>query len=644
MNKFYLCVASLSLLLATTANATEIGYAKDKINRSYTFRLGSSETQGQAIRLSASKLSALKGKSIDAAEFVVGSKNTNDKTMHVFITTSLDGEPIAEGTLTITKALSKLKWTLDKPYTITGNEENLYIGYTAEIKSNYKMLIADGSYDIRGCNYAIKDGEWVDTYGTNQGSAHIYINVDGAPDYADVIMGKSNFDGYFKAGDDSDISARFINAGTVAINSFDADVTVGTATRRQHFENLNIAPKDAYSFKLDGINSSEEGNQNVEVYIQNVNNDVNTDPDLSDNLSSGNIFFYPHNMERSLLVEGFTGQDCPNCPNGHLVINNAIALAKQDLQDSIVEVSHHAGYYPDIFTMAEDDAYRFYYGNPSSTFAPAVMVNRNPDSSVSSFPVVNTVLADVYQLMYHASQSKPYVSLNLETSLDENTRELKVKFQIKPHTDMPTDKTLFNVFLVQDGLKAYQSSGGSDYTHNRVFRGTLTDNSWGILAQDLTPGEITTWEKTVTIPEAIHSSYWTDDLLQDGMYGGKYKPEQTDIAAVLENMTLVAYVAQYDNEDNTKNVVYNSIEVKLGDSYMQGGFGAVTGVDNVAGNADNACINVVNGKVSVHGASRVSVYNVAGELVDADKTLSNGIYIVKAVVGGHQMAKKVLVK
>ena len=103
-------------------------------------------------------------------------------------------------------------------------------------------------------------------------------------------------------------------------------------------------------------------------------------------------------------------------------------------------------------------------------------------------------------------------------------------------------------------------------------------------------------------------------------------------------------MAQYDNDDNTKNVVYNSIEVKLGDSYKQGGFGVDTGVDNIAGNADNACINVVDGKVSVNGATRVNVYNVAGELLDAGTTLQNGVYIVKAVVGGHQVAKKVLVK
>ncbi len=645
MNKFYLGVASALLLLATNINATEIGYAKEKINRAYTFRLGSTTKQGQAIRLSHAKLQALKGKTIDFAEFVVGSKNTTGGTIDAFITTSLDDAPVAEGTVKITKALSKLKWTLDKPYTITGDEQELYIGFTGDIKTSYKLLISDGSYDIDGCNFAYKDGAWVDTYGMGQGSAHIYINVEGVADYPDVIMGKSNFDAYFKAGDANDISARFVNAGTTAIKSFDAKVTVGDNVSTQHFDNLTINPKDTYSFKVEGVNSDEEGQRDVRVDIVNVNGGDN-DIDSSDNVSSGSVFFYPHNMERSVLVEGFTGQDCPNCPNGHLVINNAINTAEASLSDKIIEVSHHAGYYPDIFTMSEDDSYRFYYSNPASTFAPAVMVNRNADASISSFPVIQIEYANICNLIYHAAQSKPYVSLNLATELDKDTRELKVKFQIKPHTTMPTDHTLFNVFLVQDSLVAYQSNGGSDYIHNRVFRGTLTDNSWGLVVDDLTPGKVVTWEKTITIPEKIHSSYWTDDLIDGtGMYSGKYKVDQVDIATVLKNMTLVAYVAQYDNTDNSKNIVYNSVEVKLGESYKQAGFGEATAVKGVTADDQPAAISVENGKVRVQGdCSKVSVYNLAGAQVDANATLSGGVYIVKAIVGGKQIAKKVLVR
>lgn len=642
MRKLFLSVASL-ILAAGNMNATSIGYSKETIVRTNIFRLGTTTTQGQAIRLSKAKLQALKGKSIDFAEFVVGSKNSTGNNMHVFIATSLHGTPITESDIKISRAFQKCKWTLDKPYTITGEEENLYIGYTAEIPTTYKMLLSDGGYDISGYNFAYNDGEWVDTYGTNRGSAYISVNVEDAGSFTDAIIGRSNFDGYFKAGTSYDFAARFINAGTTDITSFDAEIEIGNKSTTQHFDGISIKPKEGYSFKLAGVDCSKEGEQSVKVNITNVNNG-NNDIDPSDNAISGDMFFYPNNMERSLLVEGFTGQDCSQCPNGHLELTNAINL----YGGSMVEVSHHIGYYPDMFTMQEDQAYLFYYSNPSATSAPALMVNRNTDTSVTMAPVANVTLNNACSLLSHADLSKPYVSLNLETALDKSTRELKVKLGIKPHTELPSENVLFNVFLVQDSIQAYQSNGGTNYTHNRVFRGTVTGNSWGIIAKDMQPGKVTSWETSITIPEKIHSSYWTDDMLQDAggkkMYDGKYDIDQTNIEAVLKNMTVVAYVAEYDNSDNTKNVVYNCCEAKLGESYKQKGFEETSGVNTIEKDND-ANIYVRNGNIfTTNDNSKIYVYNIDGRQVDVGFTLAKGIYVVKTVTNGKQTTKKIFVR
>lgn len=637
MRKFILSVASVLLAAAGNANATNIGYSKEKITRN-TFRMGTATTQGQAIRLSKAKLQALKGKTIDFAQFAVGSKNTDDGTIKVFLSTSPDATPIAQGTIKIGKALQWVKWTLDTPYTITGDEENLYIGYTAEIADTYKMLLADGMYDISGYNFALQDGEWVDTYGSNKGSAYISVDVKENVSYADAIIGRTNFDGYFKAGNSYNFAARFINAGTVDISSFDAIVKIDDTKTTKHFSGIDIKPRENYSINLEGIDASKEGNQDISVEIANVNGDK--DVDVSDNTINGSVYFYPHNMERSILVEGFTGQECSNCPSGHIAIGNAIAASDQ----SIVEVSHHAGYFPDMFTMLDDDAYRFYFSNPSSPYAPAVMANRTADNAISMSPVVNADTKYAAEIINHAAESKPYVSLNLQTELDKTSRLLKVKLQMKPHTSLPTDNVLFNVFLVQDSIYGYQSNGGSNYCHNRVFRGTLTGNSWGQTISDMQPGNISTWEKEITIPESIHSSYWTDDLLVNGMYSGKYSEEQTNIKAVLDNMSVVAYVAEYDTSDNTKNVVYNCCEAKLGESYKQSGFDTETGIEDVD-SSRNADIHVVNGKINASGDNtRICVYTIDGQMVDADSKLGSGVYVVRVYEKGKVSTKKVLVK
>lgn len=636
MKRFILGVASL-LLLTGNINAATIGYSQSTVKRTNIFRLGSSTTQGQAIRLSKGKLQMLKGKTVNSATFIVGSKQTTGNKLNVFITTSLTGTPVAQGTVTIKKSFDKCVWTLDTPYTITGDEDQLYIGYTAEIPVSYKLLLSDGSYDIDGCNFAYNDGEWVSTYGMNRGSAYITFDVDGDVDYTDIIMGRTNFSGYYKAGNQYDFSARFVNAGTKPVTSFDAIVTVAGKTTSKHFESLNIASKAGYSFKLDGLDADQPGYKDISIKINNVNGN-NEDIDPSDNELSSSVFFYPNNMERSLLLEGFTGQTCPNCPTGHLNVHQAI----ENSDESIIEVSHHAGYYADMFTMLEDDAYRFYYSNPISTYAPAVMVNRSAEASQSLAPVIaSTDYSPIPLLINKATELKPYVSLQLASDLDQQTRDLKVKLSILPHEKITADSVLFNVFLIQDSIIAYQYNGGQNYVHNSVFRGTVTGNSWGIIAEDLAQGKVVSWEKTINIPESIFSSYWDDDLLEQA---GTYTKEQVNVKTDLKNMYLVAFVAEYNSSDNTKNVVYNCCKTKLGDTYTQKAFDVTADIQNVDKKQDVA-ISVNNGKINVAGDyDKLYVYNIAGRMVNADANLSKGVYIIKVVANGKQTTKKVFVR
>lgn len=625
MRKILLSIASL-LIFAGSINATNIGYSKDDIDRLNAFRLGSSQKQGQAIRFSHAKLQALKGKTIDFAEFVVGTKNTTDNKINVFLATTLTGTPIAEGTLEVKRALTKVKWTLDKPYTITGEEECLYIGYTAEVNTTYNPLMSDKSYDIEGCNYGYKDGAWVDTYGMNRGSALIFVNAENVDDYTDAIIAQSNFEGYYKVGDNCNFSARFVNAGTTDITSFDAIVEVGGNKTTQHFADLSIKPKEGYSFKLNDVDTSSEGEQSLSVTIANVNG-VGKETDTSDNNISANLFLYPKTMERSLLLEAFTGQDCPNCPGGHLNIEAAIEKTGKD----IIEVAHHVGYKPDMFTMSEDPTYIFFYPNTSSTFAPAAMVNRNTYANASTTPIVSaTDVSRLLSTIYYADTKEPYVSLYLKTTLDESTRKLNVKFYVLPHKTVPHNSSIFNVYLVQDGIEASQASGGDKYIHNRTFRGTVTGNAWGYLVKDIKAGQLLSWEKTITIPDSIHSTYYANET-------------KNNVEAVLKDMSVVAYIGEFDQNDNTKHTIYNCCEARLGESHKQTGFAKPTDV-NSAEAEQTLNIFVNNGKVCVEGDySRLSVYNLAGAQVE-NADLAKGVYIVKVTADGKQTTKKILVR
>ena len=130
--------------------------------------------------------------------------------------------------------------------------------------------------------------------------------------------------------------------------------------------------------------------------------------------------------------------------------------------------------------MQEDINYLFFYPGSGGTFAPAAMVNRHTYANISSSPIVQaTSTNNVLSTIYNAATTKPYVSFNLETKLNESTRELKVKVQILAHTDAPSKQSIFNLFLVQDGIIASQTNAGENYTHNHTFRGTVTRQRMG---------------------------------------------------------------------------------------------------------------------------------------------------------------------
>ena len=234
-------ILGLSLMALSTfgMKASTIGYTNGTISRTSVFRMGSTTKQGQAIRFSREKLQTLKGKSISAVNIAVGSRNTTGNNAHIFVATSLEGTPIAEGDLSLSKALQWLTYTLDTPYVITGEETELYVGYTAEIATSYNMLSADFDADIPNCNFAYKDGEWTDTYGIGAGCANITAEIADAPSFCDIIMAHNNLDGYYTAGKDYTLSAKVKNFGTKAVTSFNTDINIDGKTVALKVENVN---------------------------------------------------------------------------------------------------------------------------------------------------------------------------------------------------------------------------------------------------------------------------------------------------------------------------------------------------------------------------------------------------------------------
>ena len=359
-------------------HADELGYTTGAYSRSAFFSLGTGNRQGLAIRLPHEKLALLKGKQITGVTAIYGTKNLEGGTVTAFVTTDLNATPIAEKAQAITSAnipSTTAKWTettFDTPYTITGEEECLYIGYTGVLTGNYALYSTDRTMDAEGRTFAIVNDTWTDLNGKGRGMANLKAVVDEMPEYADVLMKSARFSDYYLAGEQYTLLGEVFNAGTETITSLDVEVTSDQVQTLQ-LNNLELLPGKTLEITLPDVTAENAGATDLAMKIVKVNG--KEDADMTDNGYAEHVFFYPQNMERSMLVESFTGQKCSNCPAGHTTLKRVL----EEIPQQTVEVTHHAGYFPDNFTMNEDLQYTLFYGT-SSTYAPAFILNRYPNA------------------------------------------------------------------------------------------------------------------------------------------------------------------------------------------------------------------------------------------------------------------------
>lgn len=573
MNKVLLFLSFL-FALSTSALATTFGYTNGTAGRSNVARVGTTELQGQLMRLNSEKVKMLAGKTISGAQTVIGSKNGSK--FQMFIRETPDGANLAATeNAELGRANQWAEYAFAAPYVVKGTEENLYIGFTYEIATSYSPLSYDLTQDSKNLSYAYQDGKWVDTYGSNFGMPNIRLVTSETFDIADLMVKTFTPTGFMRSGVSyDDHEAQILNLGTVTAKSFTAKVKVGDGVETvEPYNNVNLAPNAVFTIKLPKLVASNKGRQNVSVTVSDIvfANDA-VDTDLTDNNCLEEVFIYDENVTKRLLIEAFTGQHCSNCPSGHRAMNTTI----EELESygvEIFEVSHHAGYQPDNFTTNEDSEYCFFYNNGTSTYAPAVMINRwkNPKGTYPG-PVFNTGETLIWNNSVDALNQEPYVTVDMTSDYNEATREAQLKVDIHCHRK-PEGTTVFNIMIAQDSIITYQTNGGTDYVHNNAFRATINDNAWGFNISDkLEEGKTFTYTTAYTLPETIRSTAGTKIALP------------LDIPTDPKNMKFVAYVAAYDYENPNGNEVYNCAGTPL----MKSADGIVSVMKNAESRMQNS--------------------------------------------------------
>ncbi len=518
-----------------------IGYTNGKLNKNDIVRFGTTEKQGMAFYVDAEKAALLKGASVESFLTYVSTTQVTSGTL--FITRELGGEPLFEMSFKPSSSRERMyEYKLDTPFVLDG--EAFYVGHLIEVAPSYKPLSFDLSNNLEaGISWAYKEGEWIDISQQGFGAPNIQMKVSGVNAFTDLMVKPVIPNGYQVAGKAQVFGGQVFNFGTETITSFDLTYKVGNATPViTQVSGLSLASGKSYDFTLPEYLTDESGNLDLEVAVTNINGA--DDAEMTDNKAVSTVFFYPAGVEKKILVEVFTGQACGNCPTGH----NNLAKAMSGIESEFIEVAHHAGYYPDQFTMEESHSMTWLYGS-NGTYASAATFNRSLITDISSNSVVfaTTDKIAVEQAVHSFDDVQPYVELTMSNDYNNTTREGVVTINVSTIVVPPFSNSTLNVWLTQDSIIAMQSPNGTNYVHNNVFRGSLT-GTWGV-AIDLASQVTNQYSFKYSIPEVIISTY------------GTYKGYEFD--AIPENMNLVAFVGNVDPSNPLKCNIYNAASVKV---------------------------------------------------------------------------------
>ena len=637
MKKYFVPALFAAALLAPqiVSAQTYVGYTtKHTLSSTADKRNGKgfnteSDRQGVAIRLSAAKAATLKGARITGLRLATSSRQLSE--LRLFVTKDLNGTPLSEAVMTKYSGSTMADYALTTPVEIDGSE--LYVGYYAQLTNSGGVApcLFESTNDFSaGTVWGFTGSKWDDVSASGEGVPTLQLILDNAPaSVVDAVVKPAKQASFYKVNTPNNVQCEVFNFGTAPITSLKLQTQLGdNAATTVDLTDLNIQPNSSYTFDVNDIVASNEGDLSLKFSVLSVNG--GTDADVSDNESNSAFYVYPADVKRRILLEKFTGQDCNNCVRGDVELHAIV----DGHEDDYAVVAHHiypastSGLY-DIFAMQESFSIGSWFYNSSQSYAPAAMVNRAPWKNGLSTVVFgdassgsNGLTLGLTSGIALQNQQEPYVGVDMDNTYDATTRKGQVTIKVHTYRVPSTAQHAINLYLTQNKVYARQSGSGNNYEHNYALRQVYT-GTWGT-SIDLVPGETVERTYTYEIPDAIEST----------AQGEGYK-----LPTEPENMHLVAFVSDATNDPLTC-VVYNANTIPVTTN------GSTTGIQHAQTQAAAVPSVSESGVLSVLGAYRkAEVYNLEGRQVGvltgaATLQLAKGVYVVR--VDGT--SSKVLVK
>lgn len=491
-----------------------------------------SDVGAVAIRFPSGKFPMYQGTRIIGVR--IGLASNCDKGVKVFLRDRLDGNDIYTYD---TGALYK-GWCdvmFDEPLDYPASD--LILGYEVETGVSPGISAIPGYTSSDGC-LALTGGKWNDY--TAQGASPLCLQLLVAGDSYDKN------DAALLTADDLitgngipfEITGNIRNNTNAILREVELSLDAGGEVRKGVAAVADVLPGEigSFTFPMEGIAGS--GKYEWALKIESVAG--NTDEYAFNDSQTVNIQLVDELVRRKVLLEEFTGQDCPNCPGGKSRIDEALKGL-----GNVVMVAHHTGFGSDDYTAPGSTMLHFFYNKGGSTYAPAMMLDRQLYSG-NPGPVCEIGEPDEIRRRILERQKRPAeVSLTLKRNYNPETRALKVQAAMKRVDGLETGADpMVNILLVENGLIGFQRPNYNDYHHDEVNRLFVTEPLGDAV-------ELSVTDSTYATYDVIVNEGWNAD-----------------------NMEIVAFVSNYDSKNCNDCWVYNAESCPLVGNDVINGSGA----------------------------------------------------------------------
>lgn len=385
---------------------------------------------------------------------------------------------------------------LTTPVTIPDGIEALYIGFEYKQKSTKSGgRYTSDCYPIS----AVKTPEMADLYiygdlgggakWNNQEtqfgtlSAQAVVELDNIPDYSMLLNGFTLGKKYCKASESLPYKASVENFGKNKIDSytldFDIDGTkVGTYTSTKAIE---VNGKYDVNGNITVPANIANGSHKVTMTLATINGqDVTGEGKKKD----ANFISFVNSVPRQkIMLEQFTSQGCTWCPLGGKFLKK-LSEQRGDIAWAAIHGNMSSR---DKFNNKQCDSIMSYMGLsgfPSASynrfFIPELLYGDDaPDAIAYGCGYKEQYLTQAAQqvsgyISAHA-EAPSFVPVNITRSFNNETRELTVSVAGQGAEGAASSLAGYGLFvyITEDGLKAYQTSGGANYVHDHTFRAAL---------------------------------------------------------------------------------------------------------------------------------------------------------------------------